>query len=667
MTGLGSGVLAIAALLLGIALLYLAANLFGRRIEASKLKTAYFLILGAFIATTIASIVLMFALVNLDLSFRYVSSHTSSNLPLMYKIAAFWAGHEGSLLLWLWMIGLITAIMGITMLKKPAILDGFVLFASSSVQLFFLIVLLFAANPFEVAPQGMQSGMGMNPLLLHWAMVLHPPTLFFGFALTTIPFGYALGALVARDRKGEWLAKAQKWAIFAWLFLGIGNFLGALWAYVVLGWGGYWGWDPVENASILPWLTATALVHSLHNYKHRGSFKHWSLALAGGTFLLCIIGTFITRSGLIESVHAFERNNLISILFITYIVINLLYFVYLMVSRSKDFAPEEMFESLFSKEFAYYLNNLILVISMAIILFSVLVPPFLGKSVGPDFYNQLARPVGLVYLLLITVCPLLGWGATKMKDFLSPARFPIIATVIAAPFVYYYWWGLEGMLATQTPARSPNLLGLFGFIICALSLSSTTAMFFRWIRKLEKQKGIFFLQAFMRSWRINPRRFGAYTAHIGLAFLFAGLIGSSMYVLNTRHSVPEIEGTQISVGDLVLMYKGFETKNTASQEIYEAKFDAFNKQTGKLVGAVAPSVVWHKVQQQQTRDVDINWGPFRDVFIIFEGIGADDKLVLNILVNPLIFFVWAGSIIMLLGTTVALWPKSRAEELPDAA
>lgn len=667
MTGLGSALLAIAALLAAFAILYLANNLYSKKADSEKIKSAFWALLGVFAAVTAASAILMIALVRLDISFLYVSSHTSSDLAVAYRIAAFWAGHEGSLLLWLWLIGLFTVILGFGVRKKPQALDGFAFLGSALVQLFFLVVLMVAAKPFEAAPPGMNSGMGMNPLLLHWAMVAHPPTLFMGFALTTIPFGYALGALVLRDRRGEWLPKAQRWAILAWLFLGIGNFLGALWAYVVLGWGGYWGWDPVENASILPWLTATALVHSLHTYRQRGSFKHWSLALAGGTFLLCIIGTFITRSGLIESVHAFGRNDLIAALFISFILGVLAYFTFLLFSRSKDFASEHPFESLTSKEFGYYLNNLILVVSMAIILFTVLVPPFFGRTYGADFYNLIARPVGLLYLVLITICPMLTWGTTKLSDFLRPIKWPLIITAVASPAVFYYWLSLENLVATVKPFRSPSILGFIGLLLTVLSLSSTMAAFWRWIRRLEKQKGVFFLQALAGSWRINPRRFGAYTAHIGIALLFAGLIGSSMYVIEIKKTIDEKPGEKIEVADLTLRFKESRYGTALNQDRYEAVFEVFNRATGKKIEEIAPAVVFYQLQQRDAPDVEINRKLQRDVFIIYEGKVSENQLSMRILINPLIFLVWLGSSIMITGTTVALWPRSRKEELEEAA
>ncbi|HZD60081.1 MAG TPA: cytochrome c biogenesis protein CcsA, partial [Anaerolineae bacterium] len=264
-------------------------------------------IIWQFAGVTFAGLILLIAFISDDFSFGYVADHSTPQMSVFYKIAAFWAGHEGSLLLWLWMLTSITATIAFLNRKNDR-LTNIALYVANYVQLFFLVTLLTATNPFRGAELGMPpTGVGLNPLLMHWAMVLHPPTLFMGYAGLTIPFAFAIAALVDRNSSSDWINRVKKWTLFAWLFLTIGIFLGALWAYVVLGWGGYWGWDPVENASILPWFAGTALLHTFTMYRRRGGMKIWAVALASISFIMSILGTFITRSGLIQSVHAFPE------------------------------------------------------------------------------------------------------------------------------------------------------------------------------------------------------------------------------------------------------------------------------------------------------------------------------------------------------------------------
>lgn len=621
----------------------------------------YWSLVALFGTVTVASLVLLAAFISKDFTFEYVASHCSADMAVIYRVAAFWAGQEGSLLFWLWMITGFTALLAYRKLGSVDRLDGYALVVLNFVQLFFLVLLIVTADPFKLAVRYVETGMGINPLLLHWAMIIHPPTLFLGYAGLTVPFAYALAALFAGDAEGVWVKRCRLWTLGAWVFLSIGIYLGAVWAYVVLGWGGYWGWDPVENASFLPWLTGLALLHSFTAYRHRGSFKIWSLSLAIISFFLVILGTFVTRSGLIESVHAFGKSPLLSVIFGVFLIFILFGGLGLVAYRWRVFKTEEHFESLLSKSFTYHLNNIFLVLAMLIILAASIIAPLFGAKYDATFYNRLAWPIGIFYLALITICPLLVWRKTNPTKFAGRLMYPAVATVIGAVPLFFYWQNLEKAASVAGEGRKLIILGYIGLLVCVFAVVSVIELYIKWAGHLGRRSGRGLFSSLALFFKTSRAKAGGYLAHLGIAIAVAGLIGSSMYPFNVRSSIKNKPGEIIKISNYQLKLKGLETRAAPNKMIYESVFSLQNRKTKKSLGQVSPRIVYYQIQQQDTREVDIKRELLRDVFVILEGV-EKDKLIVNIFINPLISWLWAGGIIMVLGTCIAMWPQRRREQ-----
>ncbi|OQX89056.1 hypothetical protein B6D60_00050, partial [candidate division KSB1 bacterium 4484_87] len=392
--------------------------------DGSLVQKARFAIYGQLLFVTLAVLLLLYALLTRDFSLRYVAEYTDRNLSLFYTFSALWAGQAGSLLFWTWLLTIFNAIFVFKNRHRSEELHPYVIAIISAVALFFLSLVIYSTNPFEKLTRPMPDGFGMNPLLQNFAMIFHPPTLFIGFVGFTIPFAFALAALMKGDLSNKWLNESRNWSLFAWIFLTIGNLLGAQWAYVELGWGGYWAWDPVENASLLPWLTGTALVHSIMAQKARNMMKGWNVTLAVLTFLLTILGTFITRSGIISSVHAFGKSNM-GMFFIFFMALITVIFLALVLYRRSALKSSEKISSFLSREFTFLLLNGVMIVLMVTILWGTMYPAFtelfVGHQItlGEQFFNKVSIPFGIILLLLIAICPLFLWRDTPKKEIIK--------------------------------------------------------------------------------------------------------------------------------------------------------------------------------------------------------------------------------------------------------
>lgn len=625
------------------------------RKAAKQQKYADWGMIWQFMVTTFASLILVIAFIKDDFTFGYVAEHSTRQMNVFYKIAAFWAGHEGSLLLWLWMLTGFTAVLALYNQKKSDRLKTRALYVSNYIQLFLMVTIIAATNPFKPALGFTETGMGLNPLLMHWAMVLHPPTLFMGYAGLTIPFAFAIAALWDRDASANWIKQAHSWTLFSWFFLTIGIFLGALWAYVVLGWGGYWAWDPVENASILPWFTGTALLHTFTIYRRRGGMKLWAVALASFSFVMCIMATFITRSGLIRSVHAFpdlrwDLTLLFGGLMVTVVALT----AYLMQTRQKEFEAKEFFSDFLSKHFTYYLNNLAMVVFTLIVLFATVVPPFFGTELKADFYNRLAEPIGLLYLLLITICPFLGWTKTGSGKLLKQLAIPMAVAAVAAIPIYMNW--------------GSNPMGFINLVVAVFSMTAILQLFYLTANARAKNRDMGLFGGLFSMFKFSRGQAGGYIGHFGIAIMMFGIAGSMLYVQDIPATIEKKPGQVVQVSNYQLEFKRIEEGHQPGQFTYDAVFDLRNRETGKIVRQMKPRFIYHEVQQQQTTSSDILYEPLRDIFVVFNGMDDNGLISLNIKINPLISFVWLGSLILIFGTLIAMWPKAVvvAEEEEEA-
>ena len=687
----------------------LAGAILGRKQESSLAETLTWGGHVASILTTIALTVccgiLVYCFFAGDYSIEYVlKQHSSADgaLGWLYKLSGLWAGREGSLLFWAWLISVFNSVVAIRDLKSPRKLDSMALMVSQLVLVAFVGVLLFSESnmPFTVTPDKYYNSngtltnaatmLGMNSLLEHWAMAIHPPTLFVGYAGLTIPFAYAIAALIVNDSSKEWVVRSQRYALFSWLFLGIGIGLGSVWAYVVLGWGGYWGWDAVENASLLSWLVGVALIHSFTVYRQRGAFKRWSVMCACITFAFVIVGTFISRSGLVQSVHAFEGDPVSLVLFGALIVVALLAGIVGLIVRWKSFGPaadgSDEVEHLLSKEGAYYFNNVIMVVFatlLAYLTISSALPDFLpfgGQTVSSGTFNAIARPLGVVYLAILAICPLLAWGTTLRAKFLKQARIPAICAVALFVALAVYWGTYlvpsydaiiaaggttAEELASDGPAWYYNGLALVGFFVASVLFFNSLFMLGRTIGAYKKAHGCGALAAFGGCLRNNAARFGGFLSHAAMAVILVGLIGSSMYVTEKVGYIGYDESTDTAAENFTIKdYELEYTSNSVTEVnggndiLYTVNYDVYKD--GNYIGSVSPAVQLAQKTQQQKLVASVISLPGEDLFVVYRGVNNDGAFSMDVRVNPLISLVWVGFGLLMVGVCVATLGRRRA-------
>lgn len=681
----------------------------GRKQESSLAETLTWGGHVASILTTIALTVccgiLVYCFFAGDYSIEYVlKQHSSADgaLGWLYKLSGLWAGREGSLLFWAWLISVFNSVVAIRDLKSPRKLDSMALMVSQLVLAAFVGVLLFSESnmPFTVTPDKYYNSngtltnaatmLGMNSLLEHWAMAIHPPTLFVGYAGLTIPFAYAIAALIVNDSSKEWVVRSQRYALFSWLFLGIGIGLGSVWAYVVLGWGGYWGWDAVENASLLSWLVGVALIHSFTVYRQRGAFKRWSVMCACITFAFVIVGTFISRSGLVQSVHAFEGDPVSLVLFGALIAVALLAGIVGLIVRWKSFGPaadgSDEVEHLLSKEGAYYFNNVIMVVFatlLAYLTISSALPDFLpfgGQTVPSGTFNAIARPLGVVYLAILAICPLLAWGTTLRAKFLKQARIPVICAVVLFVVLAVYWGTYlvpsydaiiaaggttAEELASDGPAWYYNGLALVGFFVASVLFFNSLFMLGRAIGAYKKAHGCGALAAFGGCLRNNAARFGGFLSHAAMAVILVGLIGSSMYVTEKVAYIGYDESTDTAAENFTIKdYELAYTSNSVTEVnggndiLYTVNYDVYKD--GNYIGSVSPAVQLAQKTQQQKLVASVISLPGEDLFVVYRGVNNDGAFSMDVRVNPLISLVWVGFGLLMVGVCVATLGRRRA-------
>lgn len=693
--------------------------------------------IATFAALTVCCGVLVICFMNGDNSIQYVveqRSNSTGELAWLYKLSGLWAGRQGSLLFWAWLIAAFNAYVAFRHLDSEERLDDVALGISQLVALAFLALLLFSGTnmPFVATPstyfdangQLIGSGLlGMNVLLEHWAMAVHPPTLFIGYAGLTLPFAYAIAALVCNDGSSRWVMRVNGITSFAWLFLGVGIGLGAVWAYVVLGWGGYWGWDPVENASLLSWLVCTALLHSFTLYRTHGAFKRWSLVCACFTFMFVIVGTFISRSGVVQSVHAFSGDQVSLVLFVALIIISGLAGILSIFARRKSFdaadarAASSGKDGFFSKEMGYFLGNVILVVgafALAYLTLASALPtwmPLGGQSIGAGTYNSLARPLGIFLLLIVALGPLMGWKRTDAKQFWKNARIPgICATLLFAVLVIYFFIVLlpvysanisagdaaAAELAALGPAWYYNGLALAGFAVASMLVFNSLYLFVRALRSartnltsgketaLEElghqavrmsteecasQTAERRLSGFER-FRRRAATLGGMLVHASMGVMLIGLIGSSMYV--TEHS-GYLAASSVSeapqefiIQDYALVAVDANAQDAGGDGyLYSITLDI--SKGGEHFGQATPVVQVDSATMQQKLVADVISSPLQDLFVVFRGMNAADDFSLDVRVNPLISLVWLGFALFVIGSALACLAKRPHRREHDAA
>jgi cytochrome c-type biogenesis protein CcmF len=587
---------------------------------------------------------MIYALATRDFQIEYVARYTSRTLPMIYTLTAFYAGQKGSLLLWGWLLSMFAVIVILQNRKKNRELLPYVLTVLMTVTFFFTFLMIFASNPFERLNYLPPDGKGLNPMLQNPGMIFHPPTLFLGYVGFTVPFAFAMAALITGRLGDEWIKTTRKWTILAWFFLTAGNLLGMEWAYVELGWGGYWAWDPVENASFMPWIVGTAYLHSVMIQEKRGMLKVWNIVLIIFTFLLTIFGTFITRSGLIASVHSFGESSL-GWVFLLFLGAALIISVSLLIYRWPDLQSENQLDSLLSRESSFLYNNLLFVgIAFAIFwgtLFPIISEAVRGVkiTVGPPFYNTVVTPIGLTLLFLMGVCPLIAWRKTTLKNFLKKILFPSLVSIAGAAVLYLL--------------QIRSVIALITLTLCIFVSINLFLEFFNGARTRHSLLKESYLKALWNLVARNKRRYGGHIIHFGVVLLFMAMSGSAF---NMEKQITVNKGESFKVKKYTLRYDALSEYPTASKHRVVATLSIFNDK--HKVGVLSPEKSLFIGQEQPTTEVAIHTNLKEDVYVILAGYGKD-WATFKVLVNPLVIWLWIGGGIMAFGAIIVMLPDRR--------
>jgi len=599
---------------------------------------------------SISVAILVYALVTHDFQIEYVASYTSRDLPLPYLVSALWAGNDGSLLFWAWLLSLFATVV---VFQKRVVGKELVPYASTIImvtQAFFLILLLSISNPFHKLSLVPAEGMGLNPLLENPGMILHPPTLLAGYVGFTIPFAFAIAALLTRRLDDEWLITIRRCTLLAWRRLGVGNIIGAWGAYVELGWGGYWVWDPVENAGLMPWLVATAFLHSIMMQRRRGMLKVWNMVLIILTFSLAIFGTFLTRSGILSSVHTFGESTL-GPFFLGFIGITLLGSLGLLYYRKEELKGEAEMESLVSRESTFLLNNLLLV-GAAFAIFLGTVFPVISEvvrgvkiSVGAPFFNQVNGPIFLAIILLIGVCALIGWRRASIKKLMRNFLWPLVAALILG--ISLFFLGIREWYA------------LVAFSLCGFVLFTILYEWFRGTRARHRMRAENYLKAFFGLIWANRPRYGGYIVHIAIILIAIGIIGSSFYDVEKEATL--MPGESMTINEYTLTYDNLDHYETESKLVVTATLSVYNGE--ELIGKLVPEKYFHRSYEQAVTEVAIRTTLLEDLYVILVAWDEDGTTAFKVLVNPLVNWIWIGGVVFVIGGLIAFWPDR--QKLPS--
>ena len=610
--------------------------------------------IAGFVAVSAAAFALIYSVFTNDFSITYIMEHSNRALPAPYKFAAMWSGQEGSLLLWAWLLGMYGFVLRL-MHKTDVKLYAYAGSILAGIQVFFLLLLNFAAPPFALfnGPTPLD-GNGLNPLLQYPEMVIHPPMLYLGYVGFSVPFAFALGALMMRYPGEKWIKITRGWTMVTWMFLTCGIFLGMHWAYAVLGWGGYWGWDPVENASFMPWLTGTAFLHSVMMQEKKGMMKSWNVWLIFATFLLTMLGTLLTRAGLVSSVHAFAQSS-IGTWFVVFMGIVLAVCIFTYVLQHDHLKTDHNVESLVSRESSFLFNNLVLLTACFVILWGTLFP-ILSEyvqgtkvTVGAPFYDRVAIPIGLFLLFLTGVGPLLPWRATSFRSIRRNFVLPTIAlwtTVIVCLAVGVRPWA-GGVY------NRGHFFALIAFALCAAVTTAILSEFLRGARVISRQTGKNLAVATWLLTRRNTRRYGGYIVHLGVVVVIVGLAGSAF----NRSQTAELGlHSKLNIGPYTLDCVGFTQDSNLNYDTEYALLDVYRD--GKKQFQMAPQKRLYLASGQPETMVAIHSNPAWDLYVVYEGTNPDTgRPIIKAFLNPLVGWIWFGLVVIVFGTLVALVPN----------
>jgi cytochrome c-type biogenesis protein CcmF len=605
-------------------------------------------ILGQFVLVTLASSALIYGLVMTDFSIKYVAMNTTRATPIYYRVTGLWGALEGSLLLWEWILIIFSGLVAWTYRDRHRELMPWVLMIFSTVSAFFLSVIAFASNPFESVFPPPVDGRGLNPLLEDANMLSHPPLLYTGFVGLTVPYAFAMAALIVGRLDDAWIVTTRRWTLTAWFFLTAGNLVGAWWSYHVLGWGGYWAWDPVENAAFMPWLPATAFLHSVQVQERRRMLKVWNLSLIIIAFSLTIFGTFLTRSGVLSSIHAFS-NGPVGIFFLAFLAVVLLGSFGLLALRADQLKEQPQLDSFVSRESAFLLNNVVLVSALFTIFLGTIFPLIseavagVQVSVGAPYFNSVTVPLFLLTVFLMGVGPMIAWRKASWDNLKRNFLWPAVASLLIALVLYLGW--------------VRDFLPLLGFTLCvfvATTIFHDTALAARARRRIA---GEGLLGALATLAQRNQRRYGGLVVHLGIVLIVLGIAGSMSY--SVEREVTLGAGESLAIRNYTIQFEGLRATQQPTHYRVEGAFRVFNN--GHSLGLLAPALKFFPTQESPVGRA-VHRSTFAgDLYLILSGFSEVEKnrATLKLLIRPLVVWIWLGGAVIALGTLVAIWPFKR--------
>jgi cytochrome c-type biogenesis protein CcmF len=599
----------------------------------------------------LAVALLLRALLTHDFSLEYVAAYSSSTLPTNYVVAALWGGQKGSLLFWTFMLSLFTAIVQWQNRDRNRDLMPWVTATLMTVAVFFLGLVTFIADPFERLPTPAIEGADLNPLLQNYWMMIHPPSLYTGYVSASVPFAFAIAALATGRLGDQWIRSTRRWALFSWFFLSLGNLFGAMWAYEVLGWGGYWAWDPVENAAFMPWLVSTAFLHSVMIQEKKDMLRVWNMILVLLTFSLTIFGTFLTRSGVISSVHSFTQSGL-GPFFIGFLLLVILVAGGLVAYRLPELRTSGTIESFFSREAAFLFNNLILV-GIAFSVFWGTVFPVISEwvrgvkiTVGPPFFNRVNAPLGIALLFLMGIGPVIAWRRATPRNLWRAFAWPVGTALVAGGAMLAGGMGLGGAWLTFVG-------GVFAF-------GTVVQEFARGMRARQAMLHESPPRAIARLVGKNRRRYGGYIIHIGIVSIFVGIAASSMFRTEVQQTLKV--GDEMQVGRYTLRYDRIDTQEDGHMSRLAAVLPVFVG--GTQIDTLRPEKRFYKKPKQPTTEVANRSTLREDLYVVLGSYDPKTQLAtIQAYVNPLVVWIWLGGLILAIGTAVAVWPTAIEREV----
>ncbi len=634
---------------------------------------------GTIALVGVAVLTLAYAFVSHDFRLSYVARYSDRSMSIPYLVAALWGGQDGSLLWWLFLTSLFSGACIFWMRRKYLELQPYVIATLMTVVAFFALVMVFVVNPFAVSAAGApEDGAGLNYQLRNFYMIIHPPSLYIGFTSAAIPFAFAVAAMVTGRLDNEWIVAVRKWMLFSWLFLSIGNALGMLWAYEELGWGGPWAWDPVENAAFLPWLAASAYVHSTMIQERRGMMKVWNVSLICLTFFLTIFGTFLTRSGLIASVHAFTaEQNYIREFFGGYLIVIIVACVALILWRLPLLKSEGSFETVLSREAAFLANNWGL-LSLAVFIALATTWPYLSEKIlnraatlSAPFYNQWIPPLALSVFALMGVAPLLGWRKTSPELFRKSFFWPLVATgtvavlhiALGKSLLFPAFVEVDPLYDSVLGRSLAKVAGAYPFITVALAAFNFAVVaqeFVRGIRARQRaNQGENAFAALFHLVAKSRRRYGGYVVHVGIAVMFLGFAGRAWGIDKEASLKP---GESVEIAEYKVTYLGSRMEVDEEKRMVFADVDVLRN--GEPVGRLSPAKFIYKASPEApSTEVDRRSTLKNDLYIVIGMVNPQSKIAsFQIHVNHLISFIWVGVLVLIMGALVAMWPDFAFDE-----